>query len=82
MLFDTSKMANSQDHIQDSIHCCEHLCDDNEEAIAHAMGRMETLRRDWEHTYEKELKATRKQMLRMKAQLGKHKRKLILMEVG
>lgn len=46
------------------------------------MGRMKTWRRDWEHHYEKELKPTRKQMLRMNAQLDKHKKKIILVEVG
>jgi hypothetical protein len=41
------------------------------------MGRME-----YEHSYEKELKATKKKMLRMTARLKKHKRKITLMELG
>lgn len=61
---------------------CERFCDDTQEVVAQAIGRMEIWRRDWEHSYEKELKTTRKQMLRMKAQLEKHYRKIILMEVG
>jgi hypothetical protein len=41
------------------------------------MGRMK-----YEHSYEKELKATKKKMLRMTARLKKHKRKITLMELG
>jgi hypothetical protein len=53
---ETSKMANHQDHLCDSIRHCEHLCDDSQEIVACTMRRMETWRRDWEHNYEKELK--------------------------
>jgi chromosome segregation ATPase len=43
---------------------------------------MGNLEKKWEQNYARDLKATQRQMIKMKAQLEKHKGKIVLLEVG